>query len=160
MLHKFALFTICRCLLADEITVDASIKHQTILGFGGAFTDASGINIATLSRPAQERLLRWHTPFKVVAAATLNEICFYRSYYSKDGLEYGIGRVPIGGTDFSTYPYTYDDDHPGDVTLTYFSLTVEDTDYKVICIRILIFKCNSLFVKHSYRSLTFIGPGI
>lgn len=55
---------------------------------------------------------------------------FFRSYFSSDGIEYGIGRVPIGGTDFSTYPYTYND-LPGDVNLTSFNLTKEDLFYKV-----------------------------
>ncbi|KAK8404907.1 hypothetical protein O3P69_001482 [Scylla paramamosain] len=31
------------------------------------------------------------------------------AYYSPEGLEYTMGRVPVGGTDFSTHPYTYDD---------------------------------------------------
>jgi len=39
--------------------VDASIQYQSIIGFGGAFTDAAGINIAKLSRPAQDLLLRY-----------------------------------------------------------------------------------------------------
>jgi len=38
--------------------------------------------------------------------------------------------VPIAGTDFSTYTYSYDD-FPGDITLSNFSLTTEDTVYKV-----------------------------
>ena len=41
-----------------------------------------------------------------------------------------MGRVPIGGTDFSARLYTYDD-FPGDVNLSNFSLTNEDLVYKV-----------------------------
>jgi glucosylceramidase len=33
-------------------------KRQTILGFGGAFTDSAGINIASLPPQAQDKLLR------------------------------------------------------------------------------------------------------
>lgn len=54
----------------------------------------------------------------------------FRSYFGSDGIEYGIGRIPLGGTDFSTYAYTYDD-IPGDVNLTHFSLMKEDFFYKV-----------------------------
>ena len=53
------------------------------------------------------------------------------SYFSKDGIEYGIARVPMGGTDFSTRPYTYLDDSPGDVNLTNFNLQYEDHVYKI-----------------------------
>ena len=54
----------------------------------------------------------------------------FRAYYSSEGIEYGIARVPMAGTDFSTHTYSYDD-FPGDVTLTNFSLTREDLFYKV-----------------------------
>ena len=54
----------------------------------------------------------------------------FRSYYSTDGIEYNIARVPMAGTDFSTRTYSYDD-FPGDVTLSNFSLTREDLFYKV-----------------------------
>lgn len=40
------------------ISVDTTIKYQTILGFGAAFTDAAGINIKNLSLPAQENLIQ------------------------------------------------------------------------------------------------------
>jgi hypothetical protein len=53
-----------------------------------------------------------------------------RSYFSTDGIEYGLGRVPIGGSDFSTRAYTYDD-FPGDDSLSNFSLTREDLFFKV-----------------------------
>ncbi|KAK4037055.1 Glucosylceramidase [Daphnia magna] len=93
-----------------QITVNASKTYQAIIGFGGAFTDAAGINIAKLSFPAQELLLS--------------------SYFGTLGIEYGIGRVPIAGSDFSTYPYSYDD-FPGDTTLSNFSLTEEDLVFKI-----------------------------
>jgi len=44
---------------AHDITVDSSVRYQTILGFGGAFTDSAVINIASLSSATQDRLLRW-----------------------------------------------------------------------------------------------------
>lgn len=91
------------------VTVDRSVTHQTILGFGGAFTDSSGINIGQLPEAAQEKLLR--------------------AYFSTDGAEYTLGRVPVGGADFSPRGYTYADDSVG--TLDGFALQEEDYNYKV-----------------------------
>lgn len=55
-----------------------------------------------------------------------------RSYYNyQDGIGYTMGRVPIGGADFSWRLYTYDDVED-DVTLSNFSLTTEDIAYKVL----------------------------
>ncbi|XP_059139428.1 lysosomal acid glucosylceramidase-like [Physella acuta] len=84
--------------------------RQTIIGFGGAFTDAAGINIASLPQPAQDNLIN--------------------SYYSKEGIEYTVGRVPMASCDFSTHAYSYDD-VPGDLSLDHFSLAPEDLNYKI-----------------------------
>ena len=94
-----------------EIKVNREVKHQEIFGFGGAFTDATGINIKKMSPKLQEQIIR--------------------DYFSKDGLEYNVGRIPIGGTDYSTRSYTYDDGVE-DKTLSRFKLAQEDTEYKVI----------------------------
>lgn len=50
----------------------------------------------------------------------------------------------MAGSDFSTYPYSYDD-FPGDVTLSNFNLTQEDLLYKVI---------------DSFYMTRFVSPGI
>lgn len=92
-----------------RVYVDRSKRYQTIQGFGGAFTDAAGINIAQLPAAAQEKLLR--------------------AYFSSDGAEYTLGRVPIGGTDFSSRGYTYADYSNG--SLDGFALQNEDYNYKV-----------------------------
>lgn len=54
----------------------------------------------------------------------------HRSYFSDDGIKYNIGRVPIGGSDFSTRKYTYADDK-GVPDLNNFDLAAEDSEYKV-----------------------------
>jgi len=97
-------------LNAQEIVVNASATYQTIMGFGGAFTDAAGINIAKLGVVTQERLIK--------------------SYYSTEGIEYGLGRVPMAGTDFSTRTYSYCDT-VGDAALANFTLTEEDLVFKI-----------------------------
>lgn len=99
-----------------RVEIDRSKKFQKILGFGGAFTDATGINIATLSSDLQDRLIR--------------------DYFDQDGLQYSMGRVPIGGSDFSPRPYTYDDNEgKEDETLSNFALQREDFLYKIPLIK-------------------------
>lgn len=63
---------------------------------------------------------------------SINSFFIYRSYFSDEGLEYSLCRIPIGGTDFSTHGYSYDDnnDEP-DPTLSNFALAQEDYDLKV-----------------------------
>lgn len=41
-------------------------------------------------------------------------------------------RVPIGGTDFSTHAYAYNELPENDVHLTNFTLAPEDINFKVI----------------------------
>lgn len=39
------------------VSLDHTTEYQTILGFGGAFTDATGLNILKLPEEAQEWLM-------------------------------------------------------------------------------------------------------
>ena len=45
--------------IGANFVINVSKTYQRILGFGGAFTDAAGINIESLSLKAKENLLRW-----------------------------------------------------------------------------------------------------
>lgn len=95
-----------------SVTVaNLSSTLQTIIGFGGAFTDSAGINLVSLPEEAQTKLVE--------------------SYFGEDGLQYSLGRVPIGGTDFSTYGYTYCDEEDTNLTLACFELASEDYNYKI-----------------------------
>lgn len=93
-----------------NVTLDPSAQYQAIDGFGGAFTDAAGINIASLPQAAQDLLLK--------------------SYFSTDGIEYNIGRIPVSSADFSTRKYSYDDT-ANDFKLEHFALAEEDLKYKI-----------------------------
>ncbi|XP_054279021.1 lysosomal acid glucosylceramidase-like [Macrosteles quadrilineatus] len=94
------------------LTINTTVRYQKIVGFGGAFTDAAGINILSLGKEMQEMLLR--------------------SYFSDEGIEYNLCRVPVSGTDFSTHPYSYDDNNGlPDPLLKNFSLAKEDLKYKI-----------------------------
>ena len=93
------------------LNVDPSQQFQEIFGFGGAFTDAAGINLNRLSD------------------ATKNTLMI--QYFSKDnGIGYTIGRVPMASCDFSTHEYSYDD-IDGDMDLKNFNLTEEDLTLKI-----------------------------
>ncbi|XP_060534930.1 lysosomal acid glucosylceramidase-like [Cylas formicarius] len=95
---------------SSTVTIsNLNTTYQKITGFGGAFTDAAGINVAMLPADAQDKLLE--------------------SYFGKDGVQYSMGRVPIGGTDFSPRGYSYCDTK--DETLESFALPEEDTKYKI-----------------------------
>ncbi|XP_046704327.1 lysosomal acid glucosylceramidase isoform X2 [Silurus meridionalis] len=95
---------------ALRITVVPTEKYQHVKGFGGAMTDAAAMNILSLSSRAQDQLLR--------------------QYFSPEGIEYNMVRVPMGSCDFSTRLYTYAD-LPEDYSLRNFSLAEEDTRMKI-----------------------------
>ncbi|XP_071845154.1 lysosomal acid glucosylceramidase-like [Apostichopus japonicus] len=95
-------------------TVNKRTKYQEILGFGGSFSDSAGINIMGLSETTRENLMK--------------------SYFSAEGIEYNMARVPMASTDFSTHEYSYDD-VDGDFDLENFALTQEDLSYKIPLIK-------------------------
>ena len=65
---------------------NSSLKQKWI-GFGGAFTEASCINLNKLSKQLSKEVLN--------------------KYYSKDGASYNWIRVPIGSNDFCENSYQY-----------------------------------------------------
>ena len=71
----------------SKITIDLDKEGQTIFGFGGAFTDASEITFHSLSLDKQQEYLK--------------------AYFSKEGLNYNLGRYPIMSCDFSDHSYEY-----------------------------------------------------
>ena len=80
--YKPALFDTC-----SEIIIDLNKKDQKILGFGGAFTDAAEVTYHSLSKEKQQE--------------------YIKAYFSKDGLNYNLGRYPLMSTDFSPEMYEY-----------------------------------------------------
>ncbi|CAK1578636.1 unnamed protein product [Parnassius mnemosyne] len=97
------------------LRVLTSSRKQIIEGFGGSVTDAAAINWRKLSDATQQQ--------------------FIDSYYGPKGLEYNLMRVPIGGADFSTHPYTYNELPWNDAALSNFSLSPEDKFYKLPMIK-------------------------
>ena len=69
------------------INIFPTHTYHSFLGFGGAFTEASGICYSILPQPQKDNLIR--------------------DYFSTSGLNYQLGRIPIGSTDFSKKSYSY-----------------------------------------------------
>jgi glucosylceramidase len=83
------------------ISVDPNQKMQEIIGFGGAFTEASAYNLLRVNKEERQKAIN--------------------AYFDPvDGLGYTIGRVSIHGCDFSLNSYLYIDDY--DDTLESFSI--------------------------------------
>jgi glucosylceramidase len=104
----------------QHVEVNVSASFQKITGFGAAFTDAATLAYNALAPASRAALLR--------------------SYWGKGGLDYTIGRIPIGSTDFSTRVYSYNDEQfvrPGveDLNLTHFSVGVDESSGKLPMIR-------------------------
>ncbi|GMT24653.1 hypothetical protein PFISCL1PPCAC_15950, partial [Pristionchus fissidentatus] len=91
--------------------LDASTVFQEILGFGGAFTDSTGINLNSLRKQTQDLLMQ--------------------QYFGPSGSEYTLGRVPIAATDFSLRIYTYDDGFGEDFNMEHFALANDDFQFKI-----------------------------
>jgi glucosylceramidase len=92
---------------SDQLELNPSIKFQEILGFGGAFTDATCYMFNQLEPSAREQL--FHELF----------------HPSEMGLS--TGRVCVGSSDYSTKVYSYDDGE-ADPELTRFSID-HDREY-------------------------------
>ncbi|NXC77781.1 GLCM Glucosylceramidase, partial [Anhinga anhinga] len=92
------------------LTLNISTLYQHVKGFGGSLSDAAALNIMGLSQLAQDNLLR--------------------SYFSENGIEYNLIRLPMACSDFSTRPYSYDD-VPHDYELKHFRLAEEDVKMKI-----------------------------
>jgi glucosylceramidase len=92
---------------ADRIFLNPATKYQEILGFGGAFTDATCYTLNQLAAPAREQLL--HEMF----------------HPSEMGLN--VCRTCIGSSDYSTKVYSFDDGD-ADPSLTRFSID-HDREY-------------------------------
>jgi glucosylceramidase len=95
------------------VLIDPSASFQSIVGIGGALTDASAETFAKLPKDKQQQLLT--------------------AYYSTStGIGYTIARTNIMSCDFSSGSYSYVSD--GDATLKTFSVA-HDEQYKIPLIK-------------------------
>ncbi|RXP46466.1 glycosyl hydrolase [Lutibacter sp. HS1-25] len=94
------------------IFVNTNKTFQTMLGIGGAITDASAVVFAKLPKDKQEE--------------------FLQAYYSKNGIGYNIIRTSIHSCDFSPESFTYIEE--GDKKLTTFSIE-KDKEFRIPMIK-------------------------
>jgi len=95
-----------------SIFVNPRIRFQTMLGFGGAITDASSEVFAKLSPGVQDE--------------------FLNAYYGADGLDYSLARTTIHSADFGSGSYTYIEE--GDTELNTFSIE-HDRQFRIPLIK-------------------------
>jgi glucosylceramidase len=91
-----------------EIKIDRGRSFQSILGFGGAFTDASCYLFNKMDAPERRKLLA--------------------ELVGPDGLRMSVGRTCIGASDYSRTVYSFDDGGEPDPELKRFSIA-HDRDY-------------------------------
>jgi glucosylceramidase len=92
---------------SDQLLLNPSIKFQEILGFGGAFTDATCYMFNQLAPSTREQL-------------------FHELFHSSE-MGLSTGRICVGSSDYSTKVYSYDDGE-ADPDLTRFSID-HDREY-------------------------------
>lgn len=93
----------------ETVFVDASKSYQTLLGIGGALTDASAETFYKLPKDKQQEILR--------------------AYFDADkGIGYSLGRTHIHSCDFSSETYTYVSE--GDKELKSFDIS-HDLKYRL-----------------------------
>ncbi|MEO3947235.1 glycoside hydrolase family 30 protein [Gorillibacterium sp. CAU 1737] len=84
-----------------DLEIDPAQEHQSMLGFGGAFTEAAAYTLSRISPENRAEAIR-------------------RYFHPVEGLGYTLGRVPIHSCDFALGNYTYLQD--GDTELTTFDI--------------------------------------
>ncbi len=87
---------------SPAVVVDPGIRFQTIVGFGGAFTEAAAVTLRKLSTANQEK--------------------FFDAYFDREqGLSYSLCRTHMQSCDFALGNYAYTE-VPDDIELKHFSL--------------------------------------
>jgi glucosylceramidase len=86
----------------DTVVIDVSQRFQSILGFGGAFTDASCYLFSRMESQQRTRLLE--------------------EFFGQNSLRFSVGRACIGSSDYSRNAYSYDDSSVPDPELKHFSI--------------------------------------
>jgi len=83
------------------ITVNPSTTYQTMMGFGGSFTESSALAMNSLSAAKRDEAIS--------------------AYFGPTGANYSICRAQMGASDFSAGLYSFDD-VANDYSLTNFSI--------------------------------------
>ena len=92
----------------SAITVNPKEQYQEVLGFGGAFTDATCFTLNRLDPGVRKEL--------------------FNEFFAPDQMNLSAGRVCIGASDYSRNAYSYDDSPEPDPELKKFSID-HDREY-------------------------------
>src|SRR4051812_11168981 len=94
---------------APIVSVDATVRFQSVVGWGAAMTDAAAHLFQTKLDAARRQLL------------------FHDLFGRNPGIGLSFVRIPIGASDFSPKHYSYDDMPAGasDPTLAHFSIDAD-----------------------------------
>jgi glucosylceramidase len=92
---------------AEQLQLNPAMRHQEILGFGGAFTDAACYTFNRLSPSAREQL--------------------FHEMFHPSQMALSVGRVCVGSSDYSTKLYSFDEGE-ADPELARFSIE-HDREY-------------------------------
>ncbi len=87
---------------AGAIVIDPARPKQEVLGFGGAFTDATTYMFNTLAPAARAQL-------------------FHELFHPSE-MNLSVGRTCVGSSDYSTKAYSYDESETPDTELSKFSI--------------------------------------
>jgi len=90
-----------------EITILPEEKYQTIIGFGGSFTEASAYNLTQISLENRKKIIE--------------------AYFGESGAKYSLTRTHIGSCDFSLGNYTFAPVE-NDLELKHFSIDEDKND--------------------------------
>lgn len=101
----------------ESVQIDPHTWYQEILGFGGAFTDASCFLFSQLN-PSDRKAL-------------------FDELFGPEGLRFSIGRTCIGSSDYTTSIYSLDDSAEPDPDLKRFSIE-HDRAYILPCLRMAL----------------------
>ncbi|MCF8009330.1 MAG: glucosylceramidase [Halanaerobiales bacterium] len=89
----------------NKIIIDDTKTYQSIIGFGGAFTEAACYTLDKVSKKTKNKVLK--------------------AYFDQEnGLGYNLGRISINSCDFSLKNYTYVQEN--DKTLSTFDISREE----------------------------------
>jgi len=95
----------------SKIYVDTKKRYQSILGFGGAFTEAAAYNFFKLPESIRKKVIEL--------------------YFGVNGIGYTLGRVHINSCDFSLDSYSFDDVSK-DYDLKFFDMEVTHDQDEII----------------------------
>ena len=123
---------------AQVLSVDWGTTYQEIIGFGGAFTEASALNWRSLTEDEQAQIIK-----------------LYFADPSDGGLGYTVGRVPMNSCDFSPASYNFDN-VTGDDALAHFDDSVKhDVDAGMIA---MILDAQPRVAKRGHELKMFASP--